>query len=252
MKHTAGIRGNVRHLPCHDAPLRMRHHREMAPILAAHRGGSKRASVWVVGVRLRRLARRWVGVPKWRARAVEVVIRTAGCEELPLPVGNPNTADRSVQALQHDRVGVLAVHHNGREAALEALRPIVNEARLHLIVIATAGRGNPPEQCHELASVAHAKAPRVVACAEAVKLRSNGIVEADRTRPALSGVEHIRVAEPSDENDTPEVVEASTPFDEIRRGHVPRLHTRGVHRGAHLAVAVAALLAQDADANLVI
>ena len=75
----------------------------------------------------------------------------------------------------------------------------MNKPRLHSRRQRALGdklrEGHPSQQCHQLAAVADAEREGVGAVAECAELGHQRLVEANGTRPALSGQNRVRVRE---------------------------------------------------------
>ena len=80
-------------------------------------------------------------------------------------------------------------HLHGGPPRLESARRVVHEPRLQRwgerALRHALRERHPPQQRHQLASVAYAEGEGVGSVSERAELRHQGLVEADRARPAL-------------------------------------------------------------------
>ena len=231
----------------------MRHHGEVPPGGVAQTRDAVRGTVGVERVLLGGLAG-VVDVTHASLAAREDVGHPGlvGELNLALAVRDPDADARTLHTLQHHSGGV-GLDPDGGPTALEPSRVVVDETRLlHVVGGAQAAlRGDEPEESHELAAVADTKREGIGSVVKRLELRPERLVESDAARPALRGVEDVGVAEPAAEDDPAEIFEPHGAGEQVGHGDVPRLHARGVDRGAHLAVTVGALLAEDANLHLV-
>mmetsp|Transcript_1373 Transcript_1373/g.3209 ORF Transcript_1373/g.3209 Transcript_1373/m.3209 type:complete len:403 (-) Transcript_1373:1225-2433(-) len=238
----------MRVLPRVDAALGVRHHGEVAAVGGAHGGDAVGGAVGAVRVGRSGRARGVHVAHGQLARGGELLHHAGlGEERLALAVRHPHAHRGAGHALEHD--GGRLTDGDLAEAALEAAAVVVHKAGLVSLLGHTAG--HPAEQRHELAAVADAEGEGVGALVKGLKLLANAGAELDAGGPALGAVHHVGVREAAHKDDATEAVQGGAPAEQVAHGDVPRLHTRCVHRRRHLAVAVAALLAQDGNADLV-
>src|SRR5436190_11548061 len=79
----------------------------------------------------------------------------------------------------------------------------------------------PAKQCHQLTAITHPQRERILTSGEMVEHFPQLGVEKNCPRPAFSAIKHVHVRETTGKNDTLELIQINSAFQEVTHRDIP-------------------------------